>query len=217
MQAEAESGRAEVEALRLLRVRLEKEYALESIDRQAHIAKLERTLADLRADAAMQEASIRRIEHELEQHLIRAPIDGRVAQAGKLRVGSVLQTAEVLGSIVPQGKVRAVAFFPVATVGRVRAGQPARLRLDGYPWTQYGTLAAKVVAVGNEPIDGRVRVELVLVVASAPAIPLGHGLSGTAEVGIERASPAELVLRTVGKRLTTMQSHLPAPIVEGVP
>jgi multidrug resistance efflux pump len=217
VQAEAESGRAEVEALRLLRVRLEKEYALKSIDRQAHIAKLERTLADLTADAAMREVSIRRIEHELEQHLIRAPIDGRVAQAGKLRVGSVLQTAEVLGSIVPQGKVRAVAFFPVATVGRVRAGQPARLRLDGYPWTQYGTLAATVVALGNEPIDGRVRVELVLVVASAPAIPLGHGLSGTAEVEIERASPAELVLRTVGKRLTTMQSQLPAPVVEGVP
>jgi membrane fusion protein (multidrug efflux system) len=165
----------------------------------------------------MQEASTRRIEHELEQHLIRAPIDGRVAQAGKLRVGSVLQTAEVLGSIVPQGKVRAVAFFPVATVGRVRAGQPARLRLDGYPWTQYGTLAVTVVAVGNEPIDGRVRVELALVVASAPTIPLGHGLSGTAEVEIERASPAELVLRTVGKRLTTLQSQSPAPVVEGIP
>ncbi len=215
VQAEAESGRAEVEALRLLRSRLEKQYALGSIDRQAHIAKLERTLADLTADAAMQEASMRRIQRKLEQHLIRAPIDGRVAQAGKLPIGSVLQTAEVLGSIVPQGKVRAVAFFPVATtVGRVRPGQPARLRLEGFPWTQYGTLAATAVAVGNEPLDGRVRVELVLDPGSAPAIPLGHGLSGTAEVEVGRASPAELVLRTVGKRLTTRQSRAPSPVVE---
>jgi membrane fusion protein (multidrug efflux system) len=213
-QAEAESGRAAVAALSLLRVRLEKEYALGSIDRQASIAKLERTLADLTADAAMREASIRRIERELEQHFIRAPIDGRVAQARSLPIGSVLQTAEVLGAIVPRGRPRAVAFFPVATVGRLHPGQPARLRLEGFPWTQYGTLAATVVAVGNEPMDGRVRVDLVLGLASAPAIPLEHGLSGTE---VERASPAELVLRTVGKRLTTRQSPSPAAVVKGTP
>ena len=123
----------------------------------------------------MREASIRRIERELEQHLIRAPIDGRVAQARSLPIGSVLQTAEVLGAIVPRGRPRAVAFFPVATVGRLHPGQPARLRLEGFPWTQYGTLAATVVAVGNEPMEGRVRVDLVLGLASAPAIPLDTG------------------------------------------
>ena len=217
VQAEAESGHAEVAAVRLLRARLEKEYALGSIDRQARIAKLERTFADLSADAAMREANIRRIERELEQHLIRAPTDGRVAQARSLSIGSVLQTAEVFGAIVPRGRPRAVAFFPVATVGRLHPGQPARLRLEGFPWTQYGTLAATVVAVGNEPMEGRVRVDLVIGLASAPAIPLEHGLSGTAEVEVERASPAELVLRTVGKRLTTRQSRSPAAVIEGTP
>jgi multidrug resistance efflux pump len=54
VQVEAESGRAEVEALRLSGARLEREYALGGIDRQARIAKLERILADRTADAVMQ-------------------------------------------------------------------------------------------------------------------------------------------------------------------
>ena len=69
---------------------------------------------------------------------------------------------EKLGSIVPPGERRAVTQFPVAAVGRLRPGQPARLRLEGFPWTQYGMVGARVAEVGNEPTAGLIRVELLL-------------------------------------------------------
>ena len=86
--------------------------------------------------------------------------------------------------------------------------------MDGFPWTQFGMPRATVTDVGSEPADGRVRVELALDGDSAPAIPLEHGLSGTAEVEVESASPAELVLRAVGKLLTTRRSDRAAPLIE---
>ena len=202
-KAAVDSKRAEVAALRLATQRLEEESAVAQIDRRARIAKLEFLQTELAALLTVAEVTIRKLEHDAELRLVRAPIDGFVGRASELRRGSVVQMAEVLGAIVPPGKPRVVAFFPVPSVGRIRPGQTARLRMDGFPWTQFGMPRATVTDVGNEPIDGHVRVELALEPGSAPAIPLEHGLSGTAEVEVEHASPADLVLRAVGKLLTT--------------
>jgi membrane fusion protein (multidrug efflux system) len=94
-----------------------------------------------------------------------------------------------------------VAHFPAASVERIHPGRPARIRLEGFPWTQYGALAANVADVGNEPSEGLIRVELTLAPGHASPIPLGHGLPGSAEVEVERVSPAVLVLRAAGQLL----------------
>ena len=74
------------------------------------------------------------------------------------------------------------------------ASQPARMRLQGFPWAQYGTISATVSSVGSEVRDGRVRVEL-LVNESGSRIPIQHGLPGSLEVRVEYATPASLTLR----------------------
>ena len=46
---------------------------------------------------------------------------------------------------------------PEAALGRVRPGQSARMRLSGFPWTQWGTVPATVTRVGvleYEDADG---------------------------------------------------------------
>src|SRR6266404_5539349 len=156
--------------------------------------------------ARAREAMIARLNNDIEQRRIYAPVAGRLGRVEPLRTGAVVRSGDVLASIVPEGATRAVAFFPIASVGRLRAGQPARLRLDGFPWTQYGTLPAKVASVGNEAIDGHVRAELEVEPTSAKAIPIEHGLSGIAEVAVENTSPLDLMLRAIGRWLTTRQS-----------
>jgi membrane fusion protein (multidrug efflux system) len=104
--------------------------------------------------------------------------------------------------VVPAGTLRVVAaFLPAVAVGRVQPGQAARLRLDGFPWAQYGSLAATVTSVATEARDGVIRVELGLRSAPPTAMPLQHGLPGTVEVEVDRVSPATLVLRAVGHHL----------------
>jgi membrane fusion protein (multidrug efflux system) len=114
----------------------------------------------------------------------------------------VIKAADRVGVIVPPGTPHAVGLFPAAAVGRIHPGQPARLRLEGFAWTQYGTLGATVQALGNEAKDGLVRVELSLDPDLTSRIPREHGLPGTVEVEIERISPAVLVLRAAGHLFT---------------
>jgi membrane fusion protein (multidrug efflux system) len=75
------------------------------------------------------------------------------------------------------------------------------MRLDGFPWTQYGTIAATVTSVASEVRDGRVRVELTVHPNPASPIPFQHGLPGSVEVEVEHVSPATLLLRVAGKLL----------------
>jgi membrane fusion protein (multidrug efflux system) len=119
-----------------------------------------------------------------------------------LGVGTVLKEGDKLGSIVPSGDIRIVAdFLPAAAVARVRPGQHAKMRPDGFPWTQYGMLSSTVRRVANEPRSGHIRVELDVDPDQDSPIPIQHGLPGTLEIEIERVSPASLVFRAAGRRL----------------
>jgi membrane fusion protein (multidrug efflux system) len=103
--------------------------------------------------------------------------------------------------VLPASPLQVVASFPPAiALGRIQPGQPARLRLEGFPWAQYGSLAATVTRVADETRNGMVRVEFQLVSQPQMTLSLQHGLPGTVEVEIERLSPAILVLQAVGKR-----------------
>jgi membrane fusion protein (multidrug efflux system) len=94
-------------------------------------------------------------------------------------------------------------FTPGAAVGRIRVGQPARLRLEGYPWMQYGSVPARVDRVGTEAREGVVRVELTILARGDSSIPMQHGLTGQMEVAVEEVTPYELTLRATGRALTT--------------
>ena len=127
---------------------------------------------------------------------------GRLGEVAGLHIGSVVREGDRLAAVVPHGDLQVVAdFLPPSALGRIQPGQPARLRLEGFPWTQYGSLAATVSRVASEVRNGHVRVELSVDPDSASPIPLQHGLPGTVEVQVERLAPATLVLRAAGKLL----------------
>ena len=94
-------------------------------------------------------------------------------------------------------------FLPAAALGRIRAGQISRMRLDGFPWSQFGSIDARVTRVATEIRDQMVRVEFIPTPPFAPRIMMQHGLPGTVSVNLEQAAPAELVLRAVGQMTVT--------------
>jgi multidrug resistance efflux pump len=171
------------------------------------IVRLEREAVELQGRVEIERAAIVRHEQAIKDRTIIAPVSGRLDEVGSLRVGSVVTAAQKLAVVVPRGEPRAVAYFPAIVVGRIQQGQPARLRLDGFPWTQYGTVSAEVSEVGTEPKDGLIRVELMLHPDSDSGVPIEHGLTGSVEIEVETSSPATLVLRAAGQFLGTKRTQ----------
>jgi hypothetical protein len=94
--------------------------------------------------------------------------------------------------------------YPVQSplLGRIRPGQSATLRLEGFPWAEFGSVSAAVARVAQEIRDESVRVELAIDSRSTFRGTLQHGMPGSLEVVVERLTPLALVLRTAGQWLT---------------
>jgi multidrug resistance efflux pump len=201
-KAEAQKRRAAADTLRLAVSRLDSDHRTQASDRQVRIEGRRRDVTRLAGDMTTAAATVERLAHEIERRRVRAPMAGQLGEVAELRIGSVVREGERLAAVVPRGELQIIADFPPpSALGRIRPGQPARLRLEGFPWTQYGSLVATVRRVASEVRDGRVRVELGVEPDGASPIPLQHGLPGTVEVQVERMAPATLVLRAAGKLL----------------
>jgi membrane fusion protein (multidrug efflux system) len=202
VRAEAARRRATADAAAAALARVEHDERTRESDRLVRIQRLRSTQTRLEGEASTAAATIKRLEYEIERRTFRAPVDGRIAEAKELRVGAFVDEGDRLAAIIPDGPLRVVAQFPpAAAIGRVREGQPGRVRLLGFPWTEYGSLQARVSRVANEIRDGLVRVELA-VDRMPPSLPLSHALPGNVEVEVERVRPASLVFRTLGGWLT---------------
>ena len=198
-RTEAHQRLAAANALRLEIGRLEWNRRAQRSDRKVRLERLRREATQLEGQMATAAAAIERLEYEIERRRIRAPVTGRLGEIANLRIGAFVREGDKLGAVIPPGTLKAVAdFLPPAALGRIHPGQPAWLRLEGFPWTQYGAIAAMVASVAGEVRNGQVRVELAVLPDSAPPIPVQHGLPGTVEVEVDRVSPATLVLRTAG-------------------
>lgn len=200
--SEARQNAAAEEAARLAIERQEKDSRTQQRERAARLESRRAEKKRLEGALTTTEVIIERLKHEIEARVIRAPIPGELGEVSDLQTGMILKVGERLGAIIPEGELKLVAGFPPDALGRVQAGQTARIRFHGFPWTQYGSTRATVTNVATEPTDGLIRVELAAHKNELSAIPYCHGLPGDVEVEVERASPAMLVLRAAGKLLS---------------
>ena len=201
-RAAVEQRRASADAAAAALARIEQEQKMHESDRLVRIQRLRGTQSRLEGEGGTAAAAVKRLDYDVERRVLRAPIDGRIAEAADLRVGAVVDEGDRLAAIVPEGLLRVVAqFSPAAAIGRVRAGQVARVRLLGFPWAEYGTIRATVAGVSDEVRDGLVRVELDVSTVPA-ALPISHALPANVEIEVERVRPAWLVLRMLGGFLT---------------
>jgi multidrug resistance efflux pump len=181
--------------------RLRQRDRLQRSEWRAELAKLKRSMVRLRGKIAKLQIEQLRLDHEIQRRTIRSPTRGKVVQLARLTPTMFVKRGKRLLTIVPEGQIIASAGFTRAqVVGRIRPGQAAMLQPVGFPLRR-SRLQATVTRVASEPQkDGSLRVEFRLETNQAPhAIPIEHGLPARVRVEVDRASPALLLLRAVGR------------------
>lgn len=196
---EARKQRATSDALGAEIRKLELDAQAATSQHDAVIEGLRHRLASLQGESGSSRAEVARLSGEVDRRVVRAPIGGRLGDVSPVEPGSYVTEGQMLAAVVPAGVLMVVADFdPVRARGRVHPGQLGQLRLEGFPWTQYGTVPVTVSRVSSEVRQGLVRVELEIGALSDRAPRLEHGLPGRVELHVENASPATLALRAAG-------------------
>jgi len=133
-----------------------------------------------------------------EKYLLRAPMSGRVDFLGFWRDNTVVATATELFSILPQrNSVLGEAHISSFGAGKVKVGQEVNIKLNDFPYDEFGLLKGRVTAISQLASKTQVKdrtIETYLVQISFPKgliTNFGHQLSlnfetkGTAEIIIQ--------------------------------
>jgi len=83
--------------------------------------------------------------------VLKTPVDAVVLEIAPRSVGSVIREAETLFTLVPVNVPTEVeAAVSTRDIGQLAVGDPVTVKLEAYPYQQYGTLAGKVTVVSRD-------------------------------------------------------------------
>src|SRR5689334_896728 len=80
-------------------------------DRDAHLASVRVAIAQAQAETAKVQAQLDALAYEIERRTIRALVAGALADVMPISIGMTVTSQQRLGTILPAGNVRVVAFF----------------------------------------------------------------------------------------------------------
>ena len=85
---------------------------------------------------------------------LRAPVSGTVQQLAIATIGGVVQPAQAIMIIVPDGATPVVeANILNKDIGFIREGQTVRVKLEAFPFTDYGIVPGVVESISRDAID----------------------------------------------------------------
>lgn len=147
------------------------------------------------------------IDRWLQTFVISAPIAGRVVFNG-LTKQQFVRDEEILMTVAPLGQDTIVGriLLPVERSGKVEKGQRVVMKLDNYPFQEYGTVSGKVDSKSAVPKNREYTIlvkelnlseEGKLITSSGKKIKFEQQLLGTAEIVTEDKGFLERVLEQV--------------------
>ena len=117
---------------------------------EAQLNKLEqeslREISDL-------ERQLVEVEDTITKEKLTAPVSGIVFGMVPSSAGYAASAGETLVKVVPGGEIEAKIYITNKDVGFMKPGMKAQIRVDAFPYTQFGSITGALKSVGTLPLE----------------------------------------------------------------
>lgn len=128
---------------------LQKEQQLIELDiqKQNEIAEYERVYSN----------NLQQLMAEIEkwhyEYVITSPLNGRVAFTKYWSNNQTLQVGDRIATIIPEKDIKIIGrlFIPSNGLGKVKKGQIANIKLNGFPHLEFGKLKGQITSISEVP------------------------------------------------------------------
>ncbi|MEM0930519.1 MAG: HlyD family type I secretion periplasmic adaptor subunit [Pseudomonadota bacterium] len=192
---------AAIAALRQSLVKLEAEFAAETLD----------ALTEAEAAVRLRREELVKAEERSRLTVLKAPEAGTVAQLAVHTEGAVVRPADALLVIVPSTAGLAVeAMVLNKDAGFVREGQPVEVKLEAYPFTRYGVVTGRLQTMSRDAIEDEtfglvypaiVDLDTEELIVRGQIQALEPGLAATAEIKTGDRRIIDFLLSPLAKRV----------------
>lgn len=161
--------------------------------------QLEAAYIDMMAKRNLLQTELRLWE---EKYVIKAPTNGKLDYWGFWRENLMVKEGVELFTILPQhGEIMGEAYIPAIGAGKVKVGQLVNVKLNDYPYDEFGLLCGKVVSIS--PLMNKVQMNNAVVETYLVRIAFPQGATTNFDhklsLNFESKGTAEIV--TKPKRL----------------
>lgn len=161
-------------------------------------------------------SQLNQIQLDLKNQDLRAPVDGVVFNLGPKLPGVVAQAGQVLLQVVPNESLTARVQIANTDIGNIRKGMPVDVRVDAYPFTEFGSIKGTVTQLGDEAVTTQQGGEAVFPVevqldqqflkSQSQQLTFTPGMTLVANIKIRSRAPISYVADELIKALDGMQS-----------
>lgn len=108
-------------------------------------------ISAIESQIAQTQSQIASLKLQLNQRIVRSPIDGIIFELPVSKPGEVLQPGQRIAQIAPLDTgVVLKASMPIQDSGFLKVGMPVKVKFDAYPYQEYGIVEGKVAWVSPD-------------------------------------------------------------------
>jgi multidrug efflux pump subunit AcrA (membrane-fusion protein) len=90
----------------------------------------------------------------MRKYILTAPVDGKVVFIVPLQENQFMQAGKTIGFVNPaDSRYYAQVTLPQSNFGKIALGQRVQLRIDAYPYQEFGFLEGKLSYISRVPSD----------------------------------------------------------------
>lgn len=137
---------------------------------------------------------------QIDQLKITSPVDGTITGLGFQTTGRMVSTGNMIATIVPHdARPIVVAIVANKDVAFIREDIEARVKVDAYPYRQFGSIPARVVKIYPKPdrpeFAVRLELEKATLKVKGQTVALQPGLTVEVDLLTEQRRIIELILK----------------------
>ncbi|MFM2064902.1 MAG: hypothetical protein RLZZ507_4573 [Cyanobacteriota bacterium] len=174
---------------------------------QEQLKDLQTQITTVKSEITQTKSQIKSLELQLQQRVVRSPIDGTIFELPVKKPGSVVQPGQMMAQIAPKGADLILkAQMPSQQSGFLKVGMPVKIKFDAYPFQEYGVTQGRVTWISpdakmqeNSPTrletyELEITLEKPYIQAGNKRIPLTPGQTATAEVIVRQRRLIDFIL-----------------------
>lgn len=174
------------------------------VEAQEKIQQLQMQKTELQAKFDQNQKLLIKAKAELKQLSLTAPVDGVVSSLNVRNIGEVVKEGQTIAEIAPNNTPLILsASLPNRDAGFVKTGMTVQIKLDAYPYQDYGIVSGKVFSISpdakpDEKLGPVYQVEVALdrnyITANHKTIQFKAGETATADIIIRHRRIVDILL-----------------------
>ncbi|MGK7390619.1 MAG: HlyD family secretion protein [Candidatus Cyclobacteriaceae bacterium M2_1C_046] len=154
------------------------------------------------------------IEEWKEKYIMIAPRQGYVSQVGDVYKNDIVKEGETLSFVMPyeQNRLLMSVLIPIQNIGKVEIEQEAIIKMDAFPYKEYGVVEAKLTALQSLPqqneegalfYEASINLQDPIMTTTADTIPYRPRMTASVEIITENKTIIQRIFKQILSLIST--------------